>query len=89
MEVLFMEVIRKYIDESSLMKIMALPETFRNRRLEVIVLPAEDLQRSRKRVDMETTIRSLIGAIPDTGLSLADYREERARISCALVCGNL
>ena len=34
-----MEVIRKFIDANSLMSIMALPEAFRNRKLEVIVLP--------------------------------------------------
>lgn len=36
-----MEVIRKFIDANSLMSIMALPEAFRNRKLEIIVLPTE------------------------------------------------
>lgn len=39
----------------------------------------EDVQKSKKRVDIETAIESLIGAIPDTGLSLKDYREERLK----------
>ena len=37
-----MEVIRKFIDANSLMSIMALPEAFRNRKLEIIVLPIEE-----------------------------------------------
>ena len=36
-----MEVLRKYIDADSLMSVMKLPETFKNRRLEVIILPAD------------------------------------------------
>ena len=32
-----MEAIRKYIDASSLMTVMSLPETFKNRKLEVLI----------------------------------------------------
>lgn len=37
-----MEAIRKYINASSLMSVMTLPETFRNRKLEVLVFPADE-----------------------------------------------
>ena len=37
-----MEVVRKYIDASTLMSVMNLPESLRNRKLEVIVLPADE-----------------------------------------------
>ena len=37
-----MEVIRKFIDANSLMSIMNLPEAFRNQKLEVILLPADE-----------------------------------------------
>lgn len=37
-----MEVVRKIKDAELLMPVMALPETFRDRKLEVIVLPAEE-----------------------------------------------
>ena len=37
-----MEGIRKYMDAELLMSVMALPETLRNRKLEVVVLPAEE-----------------------------------------------
>ena len=37
-----MEAVRKYIDANSLMSVMALPENFKDRRLEVIVFPMEE-----------------------------------------------
>lgn len=70
-----MEAIRKYIDASSLMTVMALPETFKNRKLEVLVFPMEE-QESEK-TDNESVVQSLIGAIPATDMSLEEMREER------------
>lgn len=70
-----MEAIRKYIDASSLMAVMALPETFKNRKLEVLVFPMEE-QESEK-TDIESVVQSLIGAIPTTDMSLEEMREER------------
>lgn len=72
-----MEVVRRFIDASSLMSVMALPETFKNRRLEVIVLPAEEHAPNAKETDVKAVVESLIGAIPYTDLSLAELREER------------
>lgn len=40
-----MEFVRKIVDASSLMKIMQLPDTLMNRKLEIIVLPVEDNQK--------------------------------------------
>ena len=37
-----MEVVCKIMDAELLMPVMALPETFRNRKLEVIVLPVKE-----------------------------------------------
>lgn len=73
-----MEVVRKIIDARKLMSIIPLPETMRNRRLEVIVLPAEEktLEHS-KNNNIEDIVDSLVGIIPDTGKSLEDYRAER------------
>ena len=70
-----MEAIRKYIDASSLITVMALPETFKNRKLEVLVFPMEE-QESEK-TDIESVVQSLIGAIPATDMSLEEMREER------------
>ncbi|MCI6813446.1 MAG: hypothetical protein SOV61_01000 [Lachnospiraceae bacterium] len=73
-----MEVVRKYVDASSLMTIMTLPETFKNRKLEVIVLPIEEQTETPKNAfDIENTIQSLVGSVPYTDMSLSEIREER------------
>ena len=59
-----MEVIRKFIDANSLMSIMALPEVFRNRKLEVIVLPADEESAIQQKPDVAGIVQSLVGAIP-------------------------
>lgn len=72
-----MEAIRKYIDASSLMAVMALPETFKNRKLEVLIFPTEEQET--EKADIASIVQSLIGAIPATDLSLAEMQEERRR----------
>lgn len=72
-----MEAIRKYIDASSLMSIMTLPDSFINRKLEVLVFPTEEQESEREKVDIESVVQSLIGAIPDADISLDELREER------------
>jgi hypothetical protein len=75
-----MEVVRKYIDADSLMTVMKLPEKFRNRKLEVIILPAEEQEKtSKKAVEIERALQSLIGSIPYTDMTLKELREERLR----------
>lgn len=54
--------------------------------METIALSAEDLQKSRKKADMEIALQSLIGVIPDVRLSLENYRTEslnRMESSCS------
>lgn len=72
-----MEAIRKYIDASRLMSIMTLPESFINRKLEVLVFPTEEREAESEKADIESVVQSLIGAIPDTDMSLEEFREER------------
>lgn len=75
-----MEVVRKYIDADSLMTVMQLPEKFRNRKLEVIVLPVEEQEKSSKKAaEIDQTLQSLVGAIPYTDMSLEELREERLK----------
>ena len=75
-----MEVVRKYIDADSLMTVMKLPEKFRNRKLEVIILPAEEQEKtSRKAVEIDQALQSLIGSISYTDMTLKELREERLR----------
>ena len=52
-----MEVIRKFIDANSLMSIMA-PEAFRNRKLEIIVLPTEEETTTQQKPDVAGIVRS-------------------------------
>lgn len=76
-----MEVIRKFIDANSLMSIMTLPEAFRNQKLEIIVLPADEPgQTSEERTkDVQNIVQSLVGSIPHTDLSLNELRNERLK----------
>ena len=70
-----MEAVRQYIDANRLMAVLSLPDTFRNRRLEVIIRPVEEQTKSD--AVQENIVQSLIGAIPYTDLSLSELREER------------
>ena len=51
-----------------------------DRRVEVIVLPAEEQKVSenlKKSGNIESLVDSLVGVIRDTGMTLEDYRAER------------
>ena len=74
-----MEMVRKYVDADSLMSIMTLPETFKNRRLEVIVFPTDENEVVGEPDTIISIVDSLIGVIPDTGLSLSEFRDERLK----------
>ncbi len=75
-----MEVVRKYIDADSLMTVMKLPEKFRNRMLEVIILPAEEQEKSSKKAaEIDQALQSLVGSIPYTDMTVKELREERLR----------
>lgn len=72
-----MEFVRQYIDAEHLMSVMPLPESFKNRRLEIIVLPLEEAAPAKPSLDVKATVQSLIGAIPAPDLTLAELRQER------------
>lgn len=72
-----MEVVRKFVDSQNLMSILSLPETFRNRKLEIIILPVEEQAPDAQQKDISLIVQSLIGAIPHTDLTLEELREER------------
>ena len=72
-----MEAIRRYIDASSLMSVMTLPETFKNRKLEVLVFPTEEKKAVKGKMDIVSVVQSLVGAIPDTDMSLEELRKVR------------
>lgn len=79
-----MDFVRKIVDASSLMKIMQLPDTLLGRKLEIIVLPADDNQN--KTFQKEITVsgisditQSLIGSIPNSDITVDQIREERLK----------
>ena len=72
-----MEVVRRFIDANNLMSIMPLPEAFQGRKLEIIVLPAEEPDVATDKADTKSIVQSLIGAIPSTDLTLSALRDER------------
>ena len=76
-----MEVIRKFIDANSLMSIMPLPEAFRNQKLEVIVLPADEPEQASEdqTKDVKNIVQSLVGSIPHPDLPLNALRDERLK----------
>ena len=74
-----MEVVRKYVDASSLMTIMKLPDNFKNQKLEVIILPTEEKESVEKKENVKDIVQSLVGAIPYTNKTLSELRDERLR----------
>ena len=59
------------------MSIMALPESFKNRKLEVFVFPTEEKESKKEKIDIESVVQLLIGVIPDVDMTLEELREER------------
>lgn len=74
-----MEMVRTYIDADRLMPVMTLPEAFKNRRLEVIVFPADENEGTSEPDTVSSISDSLVGVISDTGFSLNELREERLK----------
>ena len=79
-----MEAVRQIIDSNSLNGIIALPEVYQNKKVEVTVSLVEekrDLPALNKE-DLDAMLtgsvtESLIGIIPYSGMSLNDYKAER------------
>ncbi len=73
-----MEVVREFIDASKLASVISLPDALKNQRLEIIVLPAEECaEKDVQNSQIEDIVDLLTGAIPDNGMSLEEYRNER------------
>ena len=71
-----MEAVRRFIDAEELMSILALPENYRNHKLEIIVIPSEE-KIQQDMLEKRDILKSLLGAIPTTNLSLEELRSER------------
>ncbi len=73
-----MEAIRRYVEAEELMTILSLPEQYRNRKLEVIVIPSDEKILAEKNEKSEI-LKSLVGSIPYTDFSLDELRNERIK----------
>ena len=58
------------------MNILALPEKYRNHKLEIIIIPSEESSLIEKE-EKSKILKSLLGSIPSTNLSLEELRNER------------
>ena len=78
--------VRQIIDSNLLNDIIPLPRTFQNKKVEVIVLLPEEKADLPSLTEDEinemlkgSITETLIGAVPDSGKSLEDYRSERLK----------
>jgi hypothetical protein len=81
-----MEALRKIIDSKALETLFPLPKSFRNKDVEIIILPINKKEEkphvTKKMIDEMlpgSITQSLIGAIPSSDISLEDIRLERLR----------
>ena len=77
-------IVRKIVDASSLMKIMQMPDTLMNRKLEIIVLLVDDnqkgsIQESKDVSGLSEITQSLMGSIPISDITIERIKEERLR----------
>lgn len=72
-----MEVLRKIVNSDRLKTLFTVPKSMENMEVEVIVLPLADKRKQKREVDVEAALKSITGIIPDEGMSLEDYRNER------------
>jgi hypothetical protein len=86
-----MEAVRHVIDSSLLEDIIPLPRNFWNKKVEITVLLQEMQEAQEEKLDSlpqftmeeidaiveKSRIKTLVGAIPDSGKTLEEYRAER------------
>ena len=72
-----MEFVHQYVDANALASVVSLPESFRNQKVELIVLPL--LNKQTASVDVSAIVDSLTGAIPQSDKTLEEWREERLK----------
>jgi hypothetical protein len=79
-----MEALRKIIDSKALETLFPLPKSFRNKDIEIIILPVNKKEEkphvTRQMIDEMlpgSITQSLIGTIPFSNISLEDIRLER------------
>ena len=81
-----MEVVKQIIDSNLLSSVISLPKSFQNKKVEVIVSLTEEKtilpKLTMKEIDeilKGSITESLIGSVPQSNMSLDDYRAERLK----------
>lgn len=72
-----MDAIRRIVDAERLEGLISLPDNMKRRRLELIITPVSEPLGEKK--DVLAALESLMGAVPDDGKDLEDYRRERLK----------
>ncbi|GHT64092.1 hypothetical protein AGMMS50239_21160 [Bacteroidia bacterium] len=79
-----MEALRRIVDTDTLKTLLSLPESFRSKQVEIIVLPVVENKRSpqltKSAIDnmlQDSITQSLIGSVPLSNISLDDIKKER------------
>ena len=85
-----MEAVRQTIDSSLLDGVVQLPKDFENKEVEIIVFLKENLKKEKKtphllkRSELDAMLKgshteALTGSIPQSGMTLEEYRAERLK----------
>lgn len=70
-----MEAVRRTINSNKLFTIFNLPLSLKDKEVEVFIIPVK----SKNKKNIKKTVDSLVGIIPNEGLSLSEYRDERLK----------
>jgi hypothetical protein len=74
-----MEFVRKIVDSNVLDRVLPLPHSFHNHKVEVIVFPVQDRKTQLDDLMEGSITQSLIGAIPHSDITLDEIRALRLK----------
>jgi hypothetical protein len=74
-----MEFVRKVLDSDALERVVSLPHSFHNHKVEILVFPVQDRKRQLNDLMEGSITQSLIGAIPHADMSLEEIRALRLK----------
>ena len=74
-----MEFVRKIIDSNVLDQVLPLPHSFHNHKVEILVFPVQDRKTQLNDLMEGSITQSLIGAIPNSDITLDEIRALRLK----------
>ena len=74
-----MESVREIIDSNVLDRVLPLPQSFRNHKVEILVFPVQDRKKQLNDLMEGSITQSLIGAIPHPDITLDEIRTLRLK----------